>query len=145
MGNHQTYQGESFHRSWSEGRRRGTRYAEELVDRNMKDPGGLRSPLFEEKHIRRILIGGTDENVSLFRGLLLRLAELGGRYTVTPMTASHTEVHDKRNYKAELHAGKRTPWNTDYPGIQRKCCCGSEDTLQAVNSGMQQLQQPWWV
>lgn len=82
------------------GRRGGTagqtRHAEELVDRNMKDTAEFAANFFESNHVRRILIGGTDENVAALRGLLPRHWQslVMGTFTM-PMTASHTEVLNK--------------------------------------------------
>ncbi len=47
-----------------------TRYTEETADRNFKESVEFASRFFEENHIRRILIGGTDENVAHFRSHL---------------------------------------------------------------------------
>ena len=43
---------------------------DEVVDRNMKDSVDFAVHFFEENRVRRVMIGGTDENVSLFRSLL---------------------------------------------------------------------------
>jgi peptide chain release factor subunit 1 len=82
------------------GRRGGTagqtRHEDELIDRNMKDSAEFAAHFFEENHVRRILIGGTDENVALLRGLLPRNWQslVMGTFTMA-MTASHTEVLTK--------------------------------------------------
>ena len=56
------------------GRRGGTagqtHYEDELVERNMKDTAEYAVHFFEENRVRRILIGGSDDNVAMFRGML---------------------------------------------------------------------------
>jgi len=70
-----------------------TRHEDELESRNMKSTADFAAHFFEEKHIRRILIGGTDENAALLRGLLPKAWQslVVGTFTMG-MTASHTEV-----------------------------------------------------
>lgn len=46
------------------------RRIEAQIDRNMKESAEFAVKFFEDIHIRRILIGGTDDNIALFRGLL---------------------------------------------------------------------------
>jgi peptide chain release factor subunit 1 len=47
-----------------------TRAAEEQVERNIKEEVAFATHFFETHHIRRVLIGGTDENTNLFRSYL---------------------------------------------------------------------------
>jgi peptide chain release factor subunit 1 len=47
-----------------------TGFVDEVVDRNMRDTVELATRYFEEKHVRRVLIGGTDDNVTMFRNNL---------------------------------------------------------------------------
>ncbi|HVN55610.1 MAG TPA: hypothetical protein VMT46_14850 [Anaerolineaceae bacterium] len=72
------------------------RATEETVDRNMKEAVDFAVHFFEENHVRRILIGGTDENISHFRGLLPKAWQslVVGTFPMS-MTASHTEVLQK--------------------------------------------------
>lgn len=53
------------------GRRGGTagqtNYAEEVAERNMKDAADFSAHFFNEHRARRIILGGTDENLSMFR------------------------------------------------------------------------------
>lgn len=73
-----------------------THYQDELVERNMREAAEFAAQFFEEKHIRRILIGGSDENVALFRGMLPKAWQslVVGTFTMG-MTASQTEVLEK--------------------------------------------------
>ena len=79
------------------GRRGGTagqtRYTEEVADRNIKDSVEFAVRFFDENHVRRILIGGTDDNVSRFRTLLPKAWQslIVGTFAMS-MNANHTEV-----------------------------------------------------
>ncbi|HEX7434363.1 MAG TPA: hypothetical protein VF326_11985 [Anaerolineaceae bacterium] len=70
-----------------------TNYEDEVIDRNMKESVEFAIHFFEENHVRRILIGGTDENVALFRGLLPKAWQslVVGSFAMG-MTASHADV-----------------------------------------------------
>jgi len=46
------------------------RAVEEVVERNMKESVEFAIDFFEANRVRRILIGGTDDNVAMFRSLL---------------------------------------------------------------------------
>jgi peptide chain release factor subunit 1 len=82
------------------GRRGGTagrtNYMEEKIERNLKDSADFAAHFFEENHVRRVLIGGTDENVALFRSLLPKAWQslVMGTFPMS-MTASHVEVLSK--------------------------------------------------
>jgi len=73
-----------------------THYADEVVERNMKETVDFAIRFFEENHVRRILIGGTEENSALFRGLLPKAWQslVVGTFAMG-MTASHIEVLNK--------------------------------------------------
>jgi peptide subunit release factor 1 (eRF1) len=79
------------------GRRGGTagqtRYTEEVADRNIKDSVEFAVRFFDENRVRRILIGGTDDNVSRFRTLLPKTWQslIVGTFAMS-MNANHTEV-----------------------------------------------------
>lgn len=47
-----------------------TRQSQTVVKRNLKETSEFASRFFDEKHVRRILIGGTDENVAQFQASL---------------------------------------------------------------------------
>ncbi len=47
-----------------------TRHQEELVEHNMKDVAEFASHFFSENNVRRIVLAGSEENVSMFRGHL---------------------------------------------------------------------------
>ncbi len=70
-----------------------THYEDEVVERNMKEIAAFATHFFEEKHIRRILIGGTEDTVSQFRLLLPKTWQslIIGTFPMS-MTSSHAEV-----------------------------------------------------
>jgi len=70
-----------------------THYADELVERNMKEAAAFAARFFENHHVRRILIGGSDDNVSQFRGYLPKAWQslIVATFRMS-MTASHAEV-----------------------------------------------------
>jgi len=70
-----------------------TNYEDELVDRNMREAADFAAHFFEANHVRRILIGGTDDNVALFRGHLPKSWQsLVVGSAPFAMTATHNEV-----------------------------------------------------
>jgi peptide chain release factor subunit 1 len=88
-----------------------TRAAEETVDRNMRDAVDFTVHFFEKNHIRRILIGGTDDNVAHFRGMLPKAMQslVVGSFPMS-MTASHSDVLEKSmqiGREAEMHRETR--------------------------------------
>jgi hypothetical protein len=66
---------------------------DELVDRNMKDAAELAARFFAEHNVRRVLIGGTDDNVALLRSLLPKTWQslVVGTFPMS-MTAKKDEV-----------------------------------------------------
>ncbi len=83
--------------SQAQGRRGGvagkTNYVEEVADRNIKEAAEKAARFFSENNVRRILIGGTDDNVIPFRAQLSKAFQslVVGTFPMS-MTASHTEV-----------------------------------------------------
>jgi peptide chain release factor subunit 1 len=73
-----------------------TDHMDEVVDRNMKDAVDFAVHFFEENHVRRVLIGGSDDNVHLFRGMLPKIWQslVMGTFAL-PMTASNVEVRNR--------------------------------------------------
>jgi peptide subunit release factor 1 (eRF1) len=47
-----------------------TDYVEEVADRNMKDSADFAAHFFAENNVRRVLIGGTEDNIAPFRSHL---------------------------------------------------------------------------
>ncbi len=79
------------------GRRGGTagqtRYTDEVTDRNIKATVEFAAHFFEQNRVRRILIGGTEENVARFRHALSKFWQslVVGTFPME-MTAKSTEV-----------------------------------------------------
>jgi peptide subunit release factor 1 (eRF1) len=83
--------------SQAPGRRGGgagqTNYTEEVTERNMRDAVEFAVRFFTENNVRRILIGGTDDNVALFRSQLPKAWQslVVGSFPMS-MTSSQNEV-----------------------------------------------------
>jgi len=86
--------------SQAAGRRGGmagqTDYADEVADRKMKEAVEVATRFFAENNVRRILIGGTEDNVALFRSQLPKAWQslVVGSFSIS-MVASHTEVLER--------------------------------------------------
>ena len=86
--------------SQATGRRGGTAgqtdYADEVTDRNIKDAVDFATRFFTENNVRRIMIGGTEDNVALFRSQLPKAWQslVVGSFSIS-MVASHTEVMER--------------------------------------------------
>lgn len=83
--------------SQAQGRRGGTagqtNYTEELAERNIKDAADFAARFFTENNVRRVLIGGTEENVNLFRSHLPKAWQslVVGTFPISK-NASHSEI-----------------------------------------------------
>jgi peptide subunit release factor 1 (eRF1) len=83
--------------SQAAGRRSGeagqTQHTAEVTERNMRDSAGFAAGFFAENNIRRVLIGGTDDNIALFRNYLPKSWQslIVGTFSIS-MNASHDEV-----------------------------------------------------
>ena len=79
------------------GRRGGTagqtNYMEEVTERNLKEAADFAAHFFAENNVRRVLVGGTDENVVPFKNHLPKAWQslVVGNFPMR-MTASHAEV-----------------------------------------------------
>jgi peptide subunit release factor 1 (eRF1) len=83
--------------SQATGRRGGvagqTDYVDEVAGRNIKDAVEFATRFFAENNVRRVLIGGTEDNIALFRSQLPKAWQslVVGVFPIS-MVASHTEV-----------------------------------------------------
>lgn len=83
--------------SQSPGRRGGaagqTNYVEEVAERNIKEAVDFSERFFGENNVRRIVLGGTDENLAVYRSHLPKAWQslVVGTFSMS-MTASHGEV-----------------------------------------------------
>ena len=117
-----------------------TRSAEETVERNIKDAVDFAIHFFEENRVRRILIGGTDENVAQFRQHLPKTWQslVVGTFAMS-MGANHTDVQAKAmqvGREAEELREKRLV-ETAITAAAKGAggVTGLEDTLGAVHAG----------
>jgi peptide chain release factor subunit 1 len=116
------------------------RHSDEMVERNLKDSADFAAKFFEEKHIRRILIGGTEKNVNQFKSHLPKAWQslVVGTFPVS-MTARPDEVQKKaieigqqaeRRREMRLVENMITSAAKGAGGVLRL-----EDTLGAVHEG----------
>jgi peptide subunit release factor 1 (eRF1) len=86
--------------SQAPGRRGGvagqTGYVDEVAERNMREAVAFATQFFAEKNVRRVLIGGTEDNIALFRSRLPKAWQslVVGSFPIS-MLASHTEVLER--------------------------------------------------
>ena len=86
--------------SQAAGRRSGeagqTYHTEGITERNMKESADFAAQFFTENQIRRVLIGGTEDNVALFQSQLPKSWQslIVGNFPIS-MTASHADVMAK--------------------------------------------------
>jgi peptide chain release factor subunit 1 len=130
--------------SQAPGRRGGTagltRYSEEVAERNIKEAARFASRFFQENHVRRILIGGTESNVAHFLSQLPKSWQslLMGTFPIE-MTAKHTQVLEKA-----LEVAQHTEEEKEVRLVNavitaaakgRDGIIGLDDTLGAVHAG----------
>ncbi len=117
-----------------------TNFEEEKIERNMKDAADFAIRFFEANHVRRILIGGTEDNIHLFRGLLPKAWQslVMGTFAMA-MTASHSEVLSKAlqlGLEAERQREQRLVEELVTLAAKGSAAVvGLSDTLAAINQG----------
>jgi peptide subunit release factor 1 (eRF1) len=130
--------------SQATGRRGGvagqTDYAEEVAERNIKDAVDFATRFFSEKKVRRVLIGGTEDNVAMFRNQLPKAwrSLVVGAFAIS-MVASHSEVLERAmeiameaEHRREAHLARAIVTNA---AKGRGGVAGIDDTLDAVREG----------
>ncbi len=130
--------------SQSPGRRGGvagqTNYTEEVTERNIKEAADFAARFFSEHNIRRVLIGGTEENVNAFRSHLPKAWQslVVGTFPINK-NASHTEIMDRAiqvGYEAErLKQTKLLKMIITSEAKGQAGVVNLEDTLNAVHDG----------
>jgi peptide subunit release factor 1 (eRF1) len=116
------------------------RSVEETVGRNIKESVEFAIQFFEANHIRRVLIGGTDDNIAMFRNHLPKAWQslVMGTFPIS-MTASHQEVMEKA-----LEIGQRTQAKREEKLVEDmvttaakggSAVVGINETLHAINDG----------
>jgi peptide subunit release factor 1 (eRF1) len=117
-----------------------TRAAEETVDRNMKEIAEFVTRFFEEKHVRRILIGGTEDTIAQLRSELPKAWQslIAGTFPMS-MTASHPEVLNRAlqvGMEAEERRENHLVDNLITSAAKgNDAVVGFRDTLTAANDG----------
>jgi len=115
-------------------------HEDDVIERNTKEAAVFSTHFFADKNVRRVLIGGTEENIALYRSYLPKSWQslVVGGFPMS-MTASHTEVLE-RAMKAGKEAERRrekqlvetlvTNTAKGRGGVSRL-----DDTLGAVHDG----------
>jgi peptide subunit release factor 1 (eRF1) len=112
---------------------------DETIDRNMRDSAESAAHFFEEKHVRRVVLGGTEDNVALFRSLLPKTWQslVVGTFAVSK-TASQNEVLQRTlqiGLEAERLNEARMVENLETRSAKGEgAVMGLEDTLKSVNT-----------
>jgi len=116
----------------------GSRHEEEVVQRNMREAANASGQFFASKPIRRLFLGGTNENVAQFRELLSKKLQscIAGTFAMD-MTAGEHEV--RKETLIMLHVANQeresrlvqTMITTNAKG--GNATVGLDDTLQAVS------------
>lgn len=130
--------------SQAQGRRGGvagqTHYVDEVAERNMREVIEYAANFFTENHVRRILIGGTEDNIALFRSQLPKSWQslVIGSFPMS-MTASHPEVLERAmaegrevELKLEAHLAETIVTNA---AKGKGGVIHLEDTLNAIHEG----------
>ena len=116
------------------------RHSEETIERNLKESAEFAARFFEENHVRRILIGGTEENVNQFKGYLPKTWQslVIGTFPIG-MTARPDEVQKKA-----LDIGQQAERRREMRLVEKMITSAAkgadgvvrlDDTLSAVHDG----------
>lgn len=117
-----------------------TDYVEEMADRNMKEVADFAVHFFAEKNLRRVVIGGTDENVAQFRNLLPKAWKslVIGSFPIN-LTATPVEILERAMKIGDEVEQRREVVLVDAvvtgAAKGRGGVVGLEDTLGAVREG----------
>lgn len=117
-----------------------TRHEDEVEDRNIRDVADFASHFFTENNVRRVLIGGTDENIALLRSHLPKSWQslIVGTFPMS-MTATKVDVLERA-----MQIGKQAEYRKEEQ-LLKKLVTGAakerggvlnlDDTLGAVHDG----------
>jgi peptide subunit release factor 1 (eRF1) len=130
--------------SQAQGRRGGTagqtNYTQEVAERNIKDAAEFAAKFFTENNVRRVLIGGTDENVNAFRSHLPKAWQslVVGTFPISK-NANQVEIMDRAievGYEAErLKQTRLVQMIVTSEAKGQAGVIDLEDTLNAVHDG----------
>jgi len=121
-----------------------TRYEEEIEGRNMRDVADFAAQFFSDNNVRRILLGGTDENIALLRSQLPKSWQslVVGTFPMS-MTASKVDVLER-----VMHIGREVEFQKEEQ-VLKKLVTGAakeqkgvldlDGTLGAVHDGRVQM------
>jgi len=130
--------------SQTPGRRGGfsgmTDHADEMAERNIKEAAEFAARFFSENNVRRILIGGTEDNIALFRSQLPKAWQslVVGSFPIS-MTATHAEVLERA-----MQVGREADLRRDKKLVQAVTTGAAkgkggvvrlDDTLGAIREG----------
>ena len=112
---------------------------EETIERNMREAADSSAHFFEENHVRRVVIGGTENNVALFRNLLPKAWQslVIGSFAVShAATQSEVLQHTLQiGIEAEQKKEDRLVESISTRSAKGEgAVVGLEETLNAVNS-----------
>jgi peptide subunit release factor 1 (eRF1) len=121
-----------------------TRYEEEVADRNMRDVADFAAHFLGENNVRRVLIGGTEENIALLRSQLPKNWQslIVGIFPMS-MTASKDEVLERA-----MQIGMETDFRREEQLLkklvtgaakERRAVLNLDETLGAVHDGKVQV------
>lgn len=130
--------------SQAPGRRGGTagqtNYTKEVAERNIKEAAEFAAKFFTDNNVRRVLIGGTDENVKAFRGHLPKAWQslVVGTFPISK-NASQVEIMDRAievGIEAErLKQARLVKMIVTNEAKGQAGVIDLEDTLNAVHDG----------
>ncbi len=117
-----------------------TRYEDEVAERNIRDVADFAAHFFNENNVRRVLIGGTEENIALLRTQLPKSWQslIVGTFPMS-MTASKVEVLEK-----SMQIGRQAEFRREEQLLkklvtgaakERKGVLSLDETLSAVQDG----------
>jgi len=117
-----------------------TRYEDEVTERNMREVADFAARFFSDHNVRRVLIGGTEENIALLRSQLPKSWQslIVGAFPMS-MTASKVDVLGKT-----MQIGKEAEFRREVQLLrklvtgaakERKGVLSLDDTLGAVQDG----------
>lgn len=117
-----------------------THYEDEVADRNIRIVADFASHFFSENNVRRVLIGGTEENIALLRNHIAKSWQslIVGTFPMS-MTASKEEVLERA-----LQIGRQSEYRKEELLVnklvtgaakERKGVLGLDETLVAVHDG----------
>jgi peptide chain release factor subunit 1 len=106
-----------------------TRYEDELTERNFREVAEFAERFFKEHNVRRVLIGGTDDNIALLKSQLSKSWQslIVGTFAMS-MTAGKSEVLERA-----MQIGKQAEFRKE-ENLLKKLVTGAAKEQRAVLS-----------